>query len=89
MTKIRNVRSEIEDLEITMDEAIIIHILNSLNCFFAQFLDILSHKARKKEKLPTLESLAKSLEEKELRMKNQDKATANYDKQFSRNMVNC
>ncbi len=84
MTKIRDVRSEIEDLEITMDEAITIQVLNFLESFFTKFLGILSHKAREKEKLSTLESLAKLLEDKELRMKNQDKATANYAKQFSR-----
>ena len=77
MTKIRDVKSEIKDLEITIDEAITIQDLNSLNSFFMQFLYILSHEAREKEKLPILESLAKSLEDEELRMKNQDRATAN------------
>ena len=84
MTKIRDVRSEIEDLEITMDEAITIQVLNSLDSSFAQFLGILSHEARKKEELPILESLAKSLEDEELRMKIQDKATANYAKRFTK-----
>ena len=84
MTKIRDVKSEIEDLEITIDEAITIQVLNSLDSSFAQFLGILSHEAREKEKLPTLESLAKSLEDEELRMKNQDKATANYTKRFTK-----
>ena len=84
MTKIRDVKSEIEDLEITIDEAITIQVLNSLDSSFAQFLGILSHEAREKEKLPTLESLAKSLEDEELRMKNQDKATANFAKRFTK-----
>ena len=84
MTKIRDVKLEIEDLEITMDEAITIQVLNSLDSSFAQFLDILSHEAREKDKLPTLENLAKSLEDEELRMKNQDKATANYAKRFTK-----
>ncbi len=43
---------------------------------------MLSHKVREKEKLSTLESLTKSLEDEELRIKNQDKATANYAKQI-------
>ncbi len=84
MTKIRDVKSEIEDLEITMDEAITIQVLNSLDSSFTEFLGILSHEAREKAKLPTLESLAKSLEDEELRMKNQDKATANYAKRFTK-----
>ncbi len=46
MTKIRDVKFEIEDLEITMDEAITIQVLNSLNSSFTQFLGILSYKAR-------------------------------------------
>ena len=66
MTKIRDVKFEIEDLETTMDEAITIQVLNSLDFFFAQFLGILSQEARKKEKLPTLESFAKSLKNEEL-----------------------
>ncbi len=43
MLKFREVKSEIENLEITMDEAITIQVLNSLNSSFAQFLGILSH----------------------------------------------
>ncbi len=59
MIKIRDVRSKIEDLEITMDEAITIQVLNPFDFSFAQFLDILSHEAGEKEKLLTLETLAK------------------------------
>ncbi len=82
MTKIRDVNSEIEALEITIDQVITIQVLNSLNSFSAGLLSILSHKAREKEKLPTLESLVKPLEDEELQMKNQDRTTANYAKQF-------
>ncbi len=46
MTKIRDVKFEIEDLKITIDEAITIQVPNSLNSSFAQFLGILSYKAR-------------------------------------------
>ena len=84
MTKIRDVKSEIEDLEITMDDAITIQVLKSLDSSFTQFLGILSHEAREKDKLPTLENLAKSLEDKELQMKNQDKTIANYAKRFTK-----
>ncbi len=84
MTKIRDVKSDIEDLEITIDEAITIQVLNSFDSSFTKFLGILSHETREKDKLPTLENLAKSLEGKELRMKNHDKATANYAKRFTK-----
>lgn len=49
MTKICDVKSKIEHLEITINKAITISILNSLDSFFAWFLCILSHKARKKK----------------------------------------
>ncbi len=76
-------RSKIKHLKISIDEAIKFQVLNSLNSSFAQFLGILSHKAREKAKLPIFESLTKLFQKEELWMKNQDEATANYAKQFS------
>lgn len=87
ITKIRDIRSEIEDLEITIDEAITVQILNSLDLFFIQFFAILSHKAREKAKLFTFENLVKSLDNKEFWMKNQDKIMANYAKRFTKMKV--
>ena len=49
MTKICDMKSEIKDLEIIMDEAITIQVLNFLDYSFAQFFGIMSLKARKKE----------------------------------------
>lgn len=66
MTKIRNIKSKIEVLDITMDKAITIQVFNYLDLFFAQFFSILSYEAREKEKPPTFESLAKLLKDKEL-----------------------
>lgn len=80
MTKIRDIKSEIENLNITIDKAITIWDLNSLNLFFVQFVCILSYKTKEKEKLFTLKSITKLLKNKELKIKNQDKVTANYDK---------
>ena len=54
---IRDVKSKIEDLEIIIDEAITIQVLNSLDSAFAQFFGILSYEARDKEKLSTLKNL--------------------------------
>ena len=59
-------KSEIKNLEITIDETITIQVLNSLDFFFTQFLGILSHIAKEKEKLFTLKNLAKFLENKKL-----------------------
>lgn len=50
--------------------------------FFSKFLGILSDKAREKEKFPTLESLAKYWENKELWIKNHDKSMVKYVEQF-------
>lgn len=67
-----------------MDEAITIQVLNFLDFSFSQFLGILSYDAIEKEQLPILESLAQSLKDEKLQMKNQDKARANYAKQFTK-----
>lgn len=70
MTKIPDVKSEIKDLKITINKAITIQVLKSLESSFARLLKILSHEAIKTHKLPSLKNLAKSLENKELQMKN-------------------
>lgn len=67
-----------------MDKAITIQVLNFFDLSFAQFFSILHHKAREKEKLSALESVTKLLKDKKLQIKNQDKVTANYAKQFTK-----
>lgn len=76
ISKIRDVTSEMTDLKITMDEAIIIHTLNSLDDHFKPYLAILSHDAREKENLRTLETLSRALEDEELRLANQWQSNA-------------
>ncbi len=61
MSQIKDARSEIEDLKITMDNAVIIHALNNLDFQFRPYLTILNHEARQKAQLPTLSELTKSL----------------------------
>lgn len=78
MTKMQDIKLKIQDLKITMDEAITIQVLNFLAFFFIQFLDTLSYKARKKDKLLILENLAKFLKVKKLQIKNHHKTMANY-----------
>ena len=51
MTKICNMKCEIECRKIIMNEAIKIQVLNSLSSSFAEFLGILSHKTIEKKKL--------------------------------------
>ena len=80
MSQIKDARSEIEDLKISMDDAIVIHALNNLDSQFRPYLTILNHEARQKAKLPTLSELTKSLEDEELRLKNESTASANFAK---------
>lgn len=65
ISKIRDVTSEINDLNITIDEAIILHTLTSLDTQFNPCLAILSLDAREKEQLPTLGILSRTLEDEE------------------------
>lgn len=58
MTKIYDIKSKIEDLDIIIDKTIIIQVLNTLNSSFIQFFGILSHETRDKKKLLTLKSFA-------------------------------
>lgn len=66
MIKICDLKTEIEELDITMNKVITILVFNFFHLFFVQFFGILSHEAREKEKLATLESFAKFLENKKL-----------------------
>lgn len=84
MTKICNIKSEIKDLGITIDKAIIIQVLNFFDTSFMLFFGILSHKIREKEKLLLVESHTKFLENQKLEIKNQDKILVNYAKQFTK-----
>ena len=82
MIKICDMKFEIDDWEITIDDAITIQVIKVSDYSFEKFLNILRHETRKKEKPPTLECLAEFLEDEKLQIKNQDKATKNYKKQF-------
>ena len=78
MSRIKDASAEIEDLEISISEAVVIHTLNNLDSHFYIYLAILSHDAREKEKLPTLSELTKTLEDEQMRLSNENRGTANY-----------
>ena len=78
MSRIKDVSTEIEDLQISISEAVVIHALNNLDSHFWPYLAILSHDAREKEKLLTLSELTKALEEVQMRLSNENRGTANY-----------
>ena len=78
MSRIKDASAEIEDLKISISEAVVIHALNNLDSHFRPYLAILSHDAREKEKLPTLSELTKTLEDEQMRLSNENRGTANY-----------
>ncbi len=83
MSQIEDARSEIENLKISMDNAIVIHALNNLDSQFRLYLTILNHEARQKAQLPTLSELTKILEDEELRLKNESTTSANFAKRLN------
>ncbi len=78
MSRIKDASAEIEDLKISISEAVVIHALKNLDSHFGPYLAILSHDAQEKEKLQTLSELAKTLEDEQMRLSNQNRGTANY-----------
>ncbi len=78
MSRIKDKSAEIDDLKISISEAVVIHVLNNLDLHFRSYLAILSHDAQEKEKLPTLSELTKTLEDEHMRLSNENRGTANY-----------
>ncbi len=78
MSGIKDASTEIDDLNITIFEAVVIHAFNNLDSHFRSYLPILSYSAREKQKLPTLSELTKILKDEEMRLSNENKRTANF-----------
>lgn len=67
--KMRTVKEEIKDLNISIDDYVTIKVINSMGSGFETYVTVLNEQARKDKKLPDLDELLKSLEEEENRMK--------------------
>ena len=78
MSRIKNASAEIDDLKISISEAVVIHAFNNLDSHFRPYIAILSPAAREKEKFLTFSELTKILEDKEMRLSNENKGTANF-----------
>lgn len=65
----RTILEEIKDLKISIEEYVTIKVINSMGSGFDTYDTVLNEQARKEKKLPDLDSLLKSLEEEENRMK--------------------
>ncbi len=78
MSRIKNASAKIDDLKISISKAVVIHAFNNLDSHFRPNLAILSHDTQEIGKLPTLSELTKTLEDKEIRLSNENKGTANF-----------
>lgn len=88
MSKIKDVRSKIEDLKISMDDADVIYALNNLNSQFRPYFTILNHEAQQKAQIPTLSRLTKSFKDEELRLKNKSTTSVNFAKKAKSKSAN-
>lgn len=59
---------EVDNLNITIKEWVLIKIINSLGPTFETYVTVLNKKARTEKSLPDLDALVKSLEEEEIRL---------------------
>ena len=63
MSRIKDASAKIDNLKISISEAIVIHVLNNLDSHFWPYLAILSHNTQEKEKPPILSKPTKALED--------------------------
>lgn len=80
MSQIKDAQSKIKDLKILIDNSIVTYTLNNFNSQFRPYLTILNYKTKQKVQLLTLFKLTKSLENKELRLKNKNTISAHFAK---------
>ncbi len=78
MSRIKDESADIDDRKISISEADVIHVLNNFDLHIRSYIPILSHDAKQKEKLPTPSELTKTLEDKHMRLSNENRGTANY-----------
>ena len=81
--QIKDAGSEIKDVKISIDDAIVIHALNNFDSQFCPYLLILNYEAQQKAKLPTLLELIKNVEDDELRLKNVSTTSGNFAKKVN------
>ena len=73
---VRDIKTEITDISITVDQIIVLKLLNGMGASFSTYLTILNEQARREDKFPGLDNLLKNLKDEEFRMR-QDPVTAN------------
>ncbi len=74
---VRDIKAEITDISLTVDQIIVLKLLNGLGSSFSTYLTILNEQARREENFPGLDELLKNLEDEESRMRQDPTVTAN------------
>ena len=74
---VRNIKAEITDMALTVEQIVVLRLLNGLGNSFSTYLTILNEQARREDKFPALDALLKNLEDEEARMRQDPIATAN------------
>ena len=77
-SKARNIKAEINDLNININDAITLKVLNFLGTSYSQFLVVVNNDARQESKLYNIDSFLKNLINEEAHILNEGKATSNY-----------
>ncbi len=73
----RDIFAEIIDMALTLEQIVILKLLNGLGSSFSTYLTILNKQARRDEMFSKLEDLRKNLEDEEARMRQDSIAVAN------------
>lgn len=74
---VRDIKAEINDISLSVEQVVVLKLLNGLGSSFSTYLTILNEQARRDDKFPSLDGLLKNLEDEESRMRQDPTATAN------------
>ena len=74
---VRDIKSEIMDISLSVEQIIVLKLLNGLGTSFSTYLTILNEQARREEKFPALDELLKNLEDEESRVRQDPTVIAN------------
>ena len=74
---VTDIKAEITDISLSVEQIVVLKLLNGLGSSFSTYLTILNEQARREDKFPVLDGLLKSLEDEEARMRQDPVAIAN------------
>ena len=74
---VRDIKAEINDISLSVEQIVVLKLLNGLGSSFSTYLTILNEQARREDKFPALDGLLKNLEDEEARMRQDPIAIAN------------